>query len=77
MVSLPQPHRYVCRGKCGMDHSGEVSPDGVRVNRVLQPGGERRHHLLGVVPGPVGAPVHGVLDPSSDGLNNAITPSPN
>ena len=66
IVSFPKPYRYVGRLESGMDHAGQVGPDGVGVHRVLEPGGERRQRALGVVAGPVEAAVHRALHPAPD-----------
>jgi DNA-binding SARP family transcriptional activator/tetratricopeptide (TPR) repeat protein len=68
MVSFAEPHRHVSRLKSGMDHSGQIGPDGVGIHRVLQAGRERLHHPLGVVASPVEPPVHAVLHPPPDGI---------
>src|SRR3977135_3279120 len=39
-----------------MDDTGEVGLDAVPVPGILQPGGERGHHLVGIVTGPVESP---------------------
>ena len=46
-----------------MHHTGQVITDRVQVDRVLQPGRERRHGLVGVIPGPVEPPVYHLLHP--------------
>ncbi|MGH3254169.1 MAG: hypothetical protein ACRDOU_02000 [Streptosporangiaceae bacterium] len=45
---------------------GQVVVDGVEVHGVLQTVRERGHGPLGVVPGPVEAPVHDPLDASAE-----------
>jgi hypothetical protein len=45
-----------------IDRAQQVRVDGAQVHRVLQPGRERGHRLVRVVPGPVEPPVDGVLD---------------
>ena len=42
---------------------GQIVPDRVQVHGVLQAGRERRHGLVGVVPGAVEPPVHHLLHP--------------
>jgi hypothetical protein len=39
-------------------------PDGVQIDRVLQPGRERGRGLVSVIPGPVEPPVHPPLHPA-------------
>ena len=49
-----------------MHATGQVIPDGVEVDRVFEPYGERRHGRLRVVPGPVEPAVDGTLDPAPE-----------
>ncbi len=61
-VVFAHPYRDV-GGFQGLRHdAGQVIPDRVTVDGVLQAGRERGHRLVGVVPGPVESPVHGALD---------------
>ena len=61
-VVFAHPYRDV-GGFQGLRHdAGQVIPDRVKVDGVLQAGRERGHRLVGVVPGPVEPPVHGALD---------------
>ena len=57
------PHRYVGRFQGPLDDCGQVISDRVKVHRVFQPGRERGHGLVGVIPGPVEPPVHRPLHP--------------
>ena len=52
--------------QCRMHHLGQVVANGVQVDRILEPGRERGHRGLGVVPGPVKPPVHPPLHPPPD-----------
>ena len=52
----------------GLDHGGQVGADGIQVDRVLEPGGERGDRLVRVIPGPVEAPVHPVLNSPPHGV---------
>ena len=57
-VALADPHRDV-GGFQGLVHDiGQVILDRIQVHRVLQPGRERGHGLVGVVAGPVEPAVH-------------------
>ena len=50
----------------GLVHdTGQVIPDRIHVHRVLQPGRERGHGLVGVIPGAVEPPVRRLLNPAS------------
>jgi Virulence factor BrkB len=49
-----------------VDHTGQVGLHGIQVHCVLQPCGERGHHLVGVIPGPVEPAVHDPLYPPAE-----------
>src|SRR5579859_3278145 len=55
------PHRYVRGFQDLVDGAGQVIPDRVQVDGVLEPGRERGHGLVCVVAGPVEPPVHRLL----------------
>jgi len=62
VISL-DPYRDV-GGRQGVLHgNSQVIADRIQVHGVFQPGRERGHHLVGVVPGPVEATIHPELDP--------------
>ena len=46
-----------------MHDTGQVIADRVQVDRVFQAGRECGYRLVGVIPGPVEPPVHGLLHP--------------
>ena len=52
------PERDVGGLQGAMNDAGPGGLDRVPVHGVLQPGGERGHHLVGIVAGPVEPPVH-------------------
>jgi hypothetical protein len=62
-AGLPSPDREMSGFQCCLHHAGQVAADCVQVDRVLQPGRERGHRGLGVIPGPVEPAVHPVLHP--------------
>ena len=63
-------------GLQGLLHdTGQVISDRVQVDRVFQPGRERGHGLVGVIPGPVEPPVHDRCTRRRSGLNNAAAAS--
>ena len=55
------PDRQAGRFQGGADHTGEVGLDGVEIDGVLQPRGERGDDSVGVVAGPVEPAVHDPL----------------
>src|SRR2546430_11557519 len=48
-----------------MDDTGQVGLDRVPVHGILQPGGKRGHHVVGIVTDPVKPPVHAPGTPST------------
>ena len=64
-VALADPHRDV-GGFQGLVHdTGQVISDRIQVDCVFQPGRERGHGLVGVIPGAVEPPVHGLAAPAA------------
>jgi hypothetical protein len=63
LVAWADPYRYVGRFQGLVHGPGQVIADRVEVDRVFQPRRERGHGLVGVIPGPVEAPVHHTLHP--------------
>ena len=58
----PDPYRHVGWFQRAGGHLGQVGGDRVQVDCVLQPGRERHHGLVGVIPDPVEPAVHRGLD---------------
>jgi hypothetical protein len=53
-IGVADPCRKVSRFQGPLGNSGQVSPDGVQIHGVLQPGRERRNGLVGVSGQPQG-----------------------
>jgi hypothetical protein len=66
-VVVADPYRQV-RGFQGAGYYlGQVAADRVQVDGIFEPGRERHHGLVGVIPGAVEPPVHRVLHPAARG----------
>jgi hypothetical protein len=65
------PHRDVDRFQGRLHDAGQVVTDRVQVDRVLEPGRERGHGLVGVIAGPVEPQVQPPLHRRRTGLNRA------
>ena len=64
-IAPADPYRDVGRFQGVLHDTGQVIADRVQVHRVFQPGRERGHGLVRVVPGPVEPAVHRPLHPVS------------
>jgi hypothetical protein len=64
----PQPQRHAGRLHGLVDHGEQLGREGVKVDRLAQPGAQRRDGPGGVVAAPIEAPVHRLLDAAAGRL---------